>query len=67
MGSHKTVCWPAAPGPFSVARMNSPDTPNRAEAVALARYGKISQIQELLAQHVPLRMALATVASSSPQ
>jgi hypothetical protein len=33
----------------------------------LARFSLISRIQELLAQHVPLRVALETVASSSPQ
>ena len=36
-----------------------------AEAVALARYALISQLQELLRQSVPLRLALETVASSS--
>ena len=33
----------------------------------MARFSLISKIQELLAQHVPVRVALATVASSSPQ
>lgn len=47
--------------------MNATPAQNPAEALALARYSKISQIQELLAQQVPLRVALATVASSSPQ
>lgn len=41
-------------------------SPNqRAEAVALARFSLISRIQELVAQHVPLKVALETVASSS--
>jgi transposase InsO family protein len=48
-------------------QMNATTAQNPAEALALARYSKISRIQELLAQHVPLRVALATVASSSPQ
>jgi transposase InsO family protein len=47
--------------------MNS-STPNSgAEAVALARFSLISKVQELLGQHVPLKVALETVASSSPQ
>ena len=45
--------------------MNSQSSDNRAEAVALARFSLISKVQELLAQHVPLKIALETVASSS--
>lgn len=33
----------------------------------MARFSLISKIQELLAQHVPLRVALETAASASPQ
>jgi putative transposase len=45
--------------------MNNPSPPSRAEAVALARFSLISKVQELLAQPVPLKIALETVASSS--
>jgi hypothetical protein len=45
--------------------MNSNSFPSGAEAVALARFSLISKIQELLAQSVPLKVALETVASSS--
>jgi putative transposase len=45
--------------------MNSPSSPSGAEAVALARFSLISKVQELLAQSVPLKVALETVASSS--
>jgi putative transposase len=45
--------------------MNSNSSPSGAEAVALARFSLISKIQELLAQSVPLKVALETVASSS--
>jgi len=45
--------------------MNNPSSNSRAEAVALARFSLISKIQELLAQQVPLKIALETVASSS--
>jgi len=45
--------------------MNSTSSNNRAEAVALARFSLISKVQELLAQQVPLKIALETVASSS--
>jgi transposase InsO family protein len=45
--------------------MNSSSSDPRAEAVALARFSLISKVQELLAQHVPLKIALETVASSS--
>jgi transposase InsO family protein len=45
--------------------MNSTSSNNRAEAVALARFSLISKVQELLAQHVPLKIALETVASAS--
>jgi transposase InsO family protein len=45
--------------------MNS-STPNSgAEATALARFSLVSKVQELLGQHVPLKVALETVASSS--
>jgi len=47
--------------------MNSPQPNCRAEAVALARFSLISKVQDLLTQHVPLRVALETVASSSAQ
>src|SRR5512140_2167359 len=46
--------------------MNSKSSPSGAEAVALARFSLISKIQELLGQHVPLKVALETVASCSP-
>jgi putative transposase len=45
--------------------MNATSSNNRAEAVALARFSLISKVQEHLAQHVPLKIALETVASSS--
>jgi putative transposase len=45
--------------------MNSDALPQRAEAVALARFSLISKVQELVAQQVPLKIALETVASSS--
>lgn len=45
--------------------MNSNSSPNRAEALALARFSLISRVQELLAQQVPLKVALEKVASSS--
>lgn len=45
--------------------MNSNASASRAEAVALARFSLISRIEELLAQPVPLQVALETVASSS--
>jgi putative transposase len=45
--------------------MNSDAMPQRAEAVALARFSLISKVQELVAQQVPLKIALETVASSS--
>lgn len=45
--------------------MNSTASQSRAEAVALARFGLISRIQELLRQPVPLKVALETVASSA--
>jgi putative transposase len=45
--------------------MNSKSSSAGAEAVALARFSLISKIQELLAQSVPLKVALETVASSS--
>jgi hypothetical protein len=45
--------------------MNSTSSNSRAEAVALARFSLISKVRELLAQHVPLKIALETVASSS--
>jgi putative transposase len=45
--------------------MNSQSSDNRAEAVALARFSLTSKVQELLAQHVPLKIALETVASSA--
>jgi putative transposase len=45
--------------------MNSKPSQSGAEAVALARFSLISKIQELLAQSVPLKVALETVASSS--
>ena len=37
----------------------------KAEAVALARFALLSQVQELLRQSVPLKVALETVASSA--
>jgi putative transposase len=45
--------------------MNCDASESRAEAVALARFGLISRIQELLRTPVPLKTALETVASSS--
>ena len=45
--------------------MNSKSSSAGAEAVALARFSLISKVQELLAQSVPLKVALETVASSS--
>ena len=45
--------------------MNSNSSPDRAEALALARFSLISKVQELLAQQVPLKIALERVASSS--
>jgi len=45
--------------------MNSPSSPNRSEAVALARFSLISKVRELVAQQVPLKIALEKVASSS--
>jgi transposase InsO family protein len=45
--------------------MNSNSSSSGAETVALARFSLISKIQELLAQSVPLKVALETVASSS--
>jgi putative transposase len=45
--------------------MNAKPSPSGAEAVALVRFSLISKIQELLAQSVPLKVALETVASSS--
>lgn len=45
--------------------MNLNSCPQRAEAIALARFSLISKVQELVAQPVPLKMALETVASSS--
>ena len=45
--------------------MNSDASTSRAEAVALARFGLISQLQELLRTPVPLKVALETVSSSS--
>jgi putative transposase len=45
--------------------MNSKSSQSGAEAVALARFGLISKIQELVARPVPLKVALETVASSS--
>lgn len=45
--------------------MNATSSLDRAEAVALARFSLISKVQELLAQHLPLKIALETVASSS--
>lgn len=45
--------------------MNATSSNDRAEAVALARFSLISKVQELLAQPLPLKIALETVASSS--
>ena len=45
--------------------MNEKSADPRAEAVALARFSLVSKVQELLAQHVPLSVALETTASSS--
>jgi transposase InsO family protein len=45
--------------------MNSESSTQRAQAVALARFSLVSKVQELVAQHVPLKTALETVASSS--
>jgi transposase InsO family protein len=45
--------------------MNSDASKDRAQAVALARFGLISRIVELLRQPVPLKVALDTVAASS--
>lgn len=44
--------------------MHSHSSLERAEAVALARFSLISKVQELLAQQVPLKIALEKVASS---
>ncbi len=45
--------------------MNEKSSDPRAEAVALARFSLVSKVQELLAQHVPLNLALETTASSA--
>ena len=45
--------------------MNTTQANSPAEGIALARFSLISQVQELLKQHVPLRVALEKVASSS--
>jgi len=45
--------------------MNSKSSPDRAEALALARFSLISKVQELLTQQVPLKSALERTASSS--
>jgi transposase InsO family protein len=45
--------------------MNSDASTSRAEAVALARFGLISQLQELLRTPVPLNVALERVSSCS--
>jgi transposase InsO family protein len=45
--------------------MNSTSSPDRAQALALARFSLISKVQELVAQQVPLRIALEQAASSS--
>jgi putative transposase len=45
--------------------MNTSSSADRAQAVALARFSLISKVQELVAQQVPLKIALETVASSS--
>lgn len=47
--------------------MNTNPSHSPAEEIALARFSLISQVQELLKQHVPLRVALETVASSCPR
>jgi transposase InsO family protein len=47
--------------------MKTTQANSSAEGIALARFSLISQVQELLKQHVPLRVALETVASSSPR
>jgi len=44
--------------------MNENHLPQRAQAVALARFTLISKVQELVAQQMPLKKALETVASS---
>jgi len=45
--------------------MSNPAPQSRAEAIALARFALVSQVQERLRQSVPLRLALETVAASS--
>jgi transposase InsO family protein len=45
--------------------MNSSSSNSGAEAIALARFSLVSKVQELLAQSVPLKVALETVASSA--
>jgi transposase InsO family protein len=45
--------------------MNSGSSSDRAQALALARFSLISKVQELVAQSVPLKVALETVAASS--
>jgi len=45
--------------------MNAKSSNDRAQAIALARFSLISKVQELLAQQVPLKIALETAASSS--
>jgi putative transposase len=44
--------------------MNDSSSQEQAQAVALARFSLISKVQELVAQQVPLKMALERVASS---
>lgn len=45
--------------------MKSNSSPERAQAVALARFSLVSKVQELVAQQVPLKIALEKVAASS--
>ncbi len=45
--------------------MNSNSSPEGAQTVALARFSLVSRVQELVAQQVPLKIALEKVASCS--
>jgi putative transposase len=47
--------------------MNTNPQNSPGEGIALARFSLISKVQERLNQHLPLRVALETVASSSPR
>jgi putative transposase len=65
---HKRVYFSWIGGGISLAGMNtdaSKTMENRAQALALARFGFISRIEELLREPVPLKVALDTVALSA--